>query len=113
MEWKDECKEVHVREAIRLFKVSTFNAASSGIVAPEGIMSEEQRREADRVRAYINRRCPVKSKISETALLAELRKKFSDLAIIRTLQQMLYNGQFQYTNQRKALKRVSADLEDE
>ena len=113
MEWKDECKEAHVREAIRLFKVSTFNAASSGIVAPEGIMSEEQRREADRVRAYINRRCPVKSKISEQALLAELRKKFSDLAIIRTIQQMLYNGQFQYSNQRKALKRVSADIDDE
>ena len=109
MEWKDECKEEHVREAIRLFKVSTFNAASSGIIAPEGFTSEEQRQEAERVKAYIDRRCPINIRISEQALLAELRKKFSDLAIVRTIQQMLYDGQFQYVNQRKALKRVATD----
>lgn len=109
MEMKDECKEEHVREAIRLFKVSTFQAASQGILAPEGPMSEEQRQEVKRVQDYINRRCPVSSKINEAALLAELRKKFTDFAIVRVIQTMLYRGQFEYTNQRKSLKRVLAD----
>ena len=106
MELSDECKEEHVQEALRLFKVSTYDAARSGIIAPDGQISEEQRKEAERVEAYINRRCPVGSKIPEAALLNELQKIFSDFCIIRVLQTMLYTGQFEQINHRKVLKRV-------
>lgn len=106
MELSDECKEEHVREALRLFKASTYDAARSGIIAPEGAITEEQRKESERIEAYINRRCPVGSKIPESALIAELQKIFSDFCIIRVLQTMLYTGQFEQINHRKVLKRV-------
>ncbi|OHS93607.1 MCM2/3/5 family protein [Tritrichomonas foetus] len=106
MELSDECKEEHVKEAIRLFKVSTFDAANRGVIAPEGAVTEEQRKEAERIEAYINRRCPIGSKIPEAALLNELQKIFSDFCIIRVLQTMLYTGQFEQINHRKVLKRV-------
>ncbi|EAX91422.1 MCM2/3/5 family protein [Trichomonas vaginalis G3] len=112
MEQKDECKEEHVREAIRLFKVSTFNAASTGILAPEGPMTDEQRQEVNKVQDYINRRCPLSSRINESALIAELKRKFTDFAIVRVIQTMLYRGEFEYCNNRRSLKRARADEKD-
>ena len=106
MELSDECKEEHVREALRLFKVSTYDAARSGIIAPEGTITDEQKKEAEKIEAYINRRCPVGSKIPESALLAELQRIFSDFCIIRVIQTMLYTGQFEQINHRKVLKRI-------
>ena len=109
MELSNECKEEHVNEAIRLFKLSTYDAAKSGIVAPDGAITEEQRREAERIERYIDRRCPVGSRVPEKSLLAELQKQsFSDFCIIRVLQTMLFTGQFEYQNQRRVLKRVQS-----
>lgn len=114
MELSSECREEHVNEAIRLFKVSTFDAAKSGIAAPDGAISEDQRKEAERITRYVDRRCPKGSRIPERVLLAELQKQsFSDFCIVRVLQTMLYTGQFEYQNQRKVLKRVEVDDEDE
>lgn len=107
MELCDECREEHVQEALRLFKVSTYDAAKSGIIAPEGVITEEQKKEAERIQAYIDRRCPVGSKIPEHALLTELQRIFSDFCIVRVLQTMLYTGQFEQINHRKVLKRIS------
>lgn len=106
MELSDECKEEHVKEAVRLFRVSTYEAARTGIIAPEGSITDEQKKEAEKIEAYINRRCPVGSKIPESALIAELQKIFSDFCIIRVLQTMLYTGQFEQINHRRVLKRV-------
>lgn len=109
MELSNECKEEHVNEAIRLFKLSTYDAAKSGIVAPDGAITEEQRREAERIERYVDRRCPVGSRVPEKSLLAELQKQsFSDFCIIRVLQTMLFTGQFEYQNQRRVLKRVQS-----
>jgi DNA replication licensing factor MCM5 len=109
MELSDECKEEHVTEAIRLFKVSTFDAANSGIAAPQGAISEQQRQEAERIERYVERRCPVGSRVPERLLLSELQKQsFSDFCIVRVLQTMLYTGQFEYQNQRRVLKRVQS-----
>jgi DNA replication licensing factor MCM5 len=107
MSLKSECTEEHVREAIRLFKVSTFDAASSGISAPEGALREEHRKEAERIERYLARRCPVGSRVPERLLIGELqRQNFSDFCIVRVLQTLLYTGQFEYQNQRRVLKRV-------
>lgn len=107
MELSSECKEEHVREAIRLFQLSTFDAAKTGVIAPEGILTEEQKREVEKLENYINRRCPVGSRIPEKAIISELQKQsFSDYCIIRVLQSMLFEGQFEYQNQRQVLKRV-------
>lgn len=114
MELSNECREEHVNEAIRLFKVSTFDAAKSGILAPDGAISEDQRKESERIERYIERRCPVGTRIPERLLLAELQKQsFSDFCIVRVLQTMLYTGQFEYQNQRKVLKRVQVDNEND
>lgn len=111
MELTDEAREQHVKEAIRLFTISTFKAADTGLVAPDGHMTEEQRQEVERVKNYINRRCPVGSRITESGLLNELRKSYTDFAIVRVLQTMLFNGQFEFSNQRRMLRRVSSDNE--
>jgi DNA replication licensing factor MCM5 len=109
MELSDECKEEHVTEALRLFRVSTVDAASSGIAAPQGAISEPQRQEAERIERYVDRRCPVGSRMPERLLLSELQKQsFSDFCIVRVLQTMLYTGQFEYQNQRRVLKRVQS-----
>jgi DNA replication licensing factor MCM5 len=110
MELSSECKDEHVQEAIRLFRVSTFDAASSGIAQPDGVINEEQRREVERIERYVDRRCPIGSRIPERLLLAELQKQsFSDYCIIRVLQTMLHTGQFEYQNQRKVLKRIQVN----
>jgi DNA replication licensing factor MCM5 len=113
MELSIECKEEHVVEAIRLFKVSTFDAANTGITQPSGTLSEEQRREAERIERYMDRRCPVGQRRPEKLLVSELQKQsFSDYCIVRVIQQMLYSGEFEYQNQRKVLKR-SKNLAEE
>jgi DNA replication licensing factor MCM5 len=107
MSLSNECTEEHVQEALRLFKVSTFDAASSGISAPEGPLREEHRREAERIQRYLERRCPIGSRVPERLLFAELQKQnFSEFCIVRVLQTMLYTGEFEYQNQRRVLKRL-------
>jgi len=114
IEMKDECKEEHVKEALRLFRVSTFDAASSGITAPDGVVNEEQRKEIEKIERYLNRRCPLGSKVPEKTLFIELQKQsFSDFCITRVLRTMIHTGQFQYQNQRKVLKRVLESLNNE
>jgi DNA replication licensing factor MCM5 len=86
-----ECKDEHVHEAIRLFRVLTFHAANSGIAQPDGAITEEQRREVKRIERYAERSCPIGSRI-----LVELHKqRFSDYCIVRILHTMLYTGQFE------------------
>jgi DNA replication licensing factor MCM5 len=107
MELSSECKDEHVHEAIRLFRVSTFDAANSGIAQPDRAITEDQRKEIERIERYVERRCPIGSRIPERLLLAELQKQsFSDYCIVRVLQTMLYTGQFEYQNKRKVLKRI-------
>lgn len=48
----------HVHEAIKLFRVSTFDAANSGIAQPDKAVTEEQRRE---IEWYVERRCLIGS----------------------------------------------------
>ena len=107
MELSPDVKEPHVKEAIRLFKASTFEAAKSGIMAPNGPVTEELRRECEKIERFVDRRCPIESKIPERALVSELQKaSFTEPAIVRVLQLMIVSGQFQYINQRRVLKRV-------
>lgn len=109
-----ECEERHVDEALRLFKVSTFDAAQSGILAPEGSLGEEQKKEAELIERYVNKRCPLHSRVQEKALIAELqRSSFSDYLITRVLQTMIFTGQFEFQNQRRVLKRVMVPEEEE
>lgn len=112
MELCDECKESHVQEAMKLFKSSTFEAAKSGLIAPEGVLTEEQKREVEKIERYVNRRCPVNSRIPERALLNELHhQNFSDISITRTLQSMLFSQQFEYQRSKHILKRIASQDE--
>lgn len=107
MELCDECKESHVIDAIRLFKSSTLEAAKTGIIASEGHINEDQQREIEHIERYINRRCPIGTRIPERALIHELQhQNFSDFCITRCLQSLLCSQQFEYQHKKTILKRI-------
>ena len=63
--------EEHVAEALRLFNVSTLDAAQSGLSDILAV-SEEQRAEIQQVEAHVRRRMGIGSVLSERALISEL-----------------------------------------
>ena len=66
--------EEHVNEAIRLFKVSTLEAALSGAVGSESV-SPEMMEEVNAAEALLKKRLPIGSRISMQHLLQEFEYK--------------------------------------
>ena len=62
----------HVDEAIRLFQVSTLNAASTGVLPGDlSHFSSEQAKEIRRVEEQIQRRVPIGTTVSTRKLLED------------------------------------------
>ena len=76
--------EAHVAEALRLFNVSTLDAAQSGLTDSLAV-SEEQRAEIQQVEAHVRRRMGIGSVLSERALITELvRANLAESTVRRT-----------------------------
>lgn len=71
MELKAEAGSEHVSEAIRLFHVSTINAANSGVIQND-TLSTEMRNQVQKAEDAFNRRLMTGSKVSVAKLLADL-----------------------------------------
>lgn len=100
--------EADVEEALRLFHVSTLEAAMSGsLEGAEGFTSQEEHDLILRVEKQLKRRFIIGSQVSEHAILQDFtRQGFSERAVMKVLHYMLRRGEIQYRMQRRILYRI-------
>ncbi|EME26479.1 DNA replication licensing factor MCM5 [Galdieria sulphuraria] len=100
--------EHHVLEALRLFRVSTMDAANSeALPVVDGILRPEVLAEVQRVEAMIKRRLFVGSTMSERRMLDEiLKSSITEFAARKAIQIMIQRGELEYRKQRHLICRV-------
>ncbi|XP_061436243.1 DNA replication licensing factor MCM5 [Lethenteron reissneri] len=100
--------EAHVDEALRLFQVSTLDAALSGSLSgAEGFTTQEDQELLARVEKQLKRRFAIGSQVSEHSIVQDfLKQKYPEHAIYKVLHLMLRRGELQHRVQRKVLYRV-------
>ncbi|CAG2101584.1 unnamed protein product [Medioppia subpectinata] len=100
--------DVHVEEALRLFRVSTLAAATSGdLSGAEGFTSEEEHQSMMRLEKQIKRRFPIGAQLSQNSIVNDLTKQnFTEQSIQKVLFCMLRKGEIQHRMQRKMLYRI-------
>ncbi|KPI92404.1 DNA replication licensing factor Mcm5 [Papilio xuthus] len=101
--------EVHVAEALRLFQVSTLDAAMTGSLAgAEGFTTEEDHEMLSRIEKQLKRRFAVGSQVSEQTIIQDfIRQKYPERAIFKVIHTMIRRGELQHRLQRKMLYRLS------
>ncbi|KAG8212771.1 hypothetical protein J437_LFUL019733, partial [Ladona fulva] len=76
MQLKPFATEVHVTEALRLFQVSTLDAASSGSLSgAEGFTSEEDYEMLNRIEMQLKRRFAIGSQVSEQNIVQDFLRQ--------------------------------------
>ncbi|KAG7200078.1 hypothetical protein KM043_000524 [Ampulex compressa] len=100
--------EVHVGEALRLFQVSTLDAAMSGSLAgAEGFTSEEDHEMLSRIEKQLKRRFPIGNQVSEQNIVKDFVKQaYPERAIYKVIHTMIRRGELQHRMQRKMLYRL-------
>lgn len=100
--------EADVDEALRLFQVSTLDAAMSGNLAgAEGFTSDEDQELLNRIEKQMKRRFVIGSQVSEHAIIQDfVKQKYPERAVHKVLYLMLRRGEIQHRMQRKMLYRV-------
>jgi DNA replication licensing factor MCM5 len=99
MELSPTATERHVEEAIRLFRISTLNAAQSGQV--DGVNRADLLSQVRQVEQEVRRRLPIGSSISVRALRDDfVRQGYSRHAVDKTIQVMVSQETLRYRNQR-------------
>uniref|UniRef100_UPI00398F767A DNA replication licensing factor MCM5 n=1 Tax=Pristiophorus japonicus TaxID=55135 RepID=UPI00398F767A len=100
--------ERDVEEALRLFQVSTLDAALSGSLAgAEGFTTAEDQEMLSRVEKQMKRRFAIGSQVSEHSIVQDfLKQKYPEQAIYKVLHLMMRRGEIQHRMQRKVLYRL-------
>uniref|UniRef100_A0A4W5PRW5 DNA replication licensing factor MCM5 n=1 Tax=Hucho hucho TaxID=62062 RepID=A0A4W5PRW5_9TELE len=100
--------EEEVDEALRLFQVSTLDAALSGSLSGvEGFSTQEDQEMISRVEKQLKRRFAIGSQVSEHSIVQDFTKqKYPEQAIYKVLHLMMRRGELQHRMQRKVLYRV-------
>ncbi|XP_033627243.1 DNA replication licensing factor mcm5-like [Asterias rubens] len=108
MQLKPFATEGHVDEALRLFQVSTLDAAKTGgLSGVEGFATQEDQEELNRIDKQMKRRFAIGSQVSEHCIIQDfLRQKYPERAIHKVLNMMMRRGEIQYRMQRKMLYRL-------
>jgi DNA replication licensing factor MCM5 len=105
MQQSHVAREEHLQEAIRLFKVSTMDAATSGITAPESV-SPAMQSEIEHAENMVKLRLPIGSSIAEKRLVTELSQRNISVSAVRmAIRAMIQRDELQYRNQRKTIRR--------
>lgn len=101
-----QATEQHVDEALRLFRVSTFQAVMAGH-SLEGMTRPDLVKEVERVEKAIRQRLPIGSAISYRALLSEMvdSKRFHEHAVVKAVDVMVQQEKLALRSQRKVLVR--------
>ncbi|XP_039281657.1 DNA replication licensing factor Mcm5 [Nilaparvata lugens] len=100
--------ESHVDEALRLFQVSTLDAAMSGTLAgAEGFTTEEDHEMLIQIEKQLKRRFAIGSQVAEHNIVQDfLRQKYPERAIYKVIMTMIRRGELQHRSQRKVLYRM-------
>uniref|UniRef100_V9KHZ1 DNA replication licensing factor MCM5 n=2 Tax=Callorhinchus milii TaxID=7868 RepID=V9KHZ1_CALMI len=100
--------ESDVEEGLRLFQVSTLDAAmSGGLSGVEGFTTPEDQEMLSRIEKQVKRRFAIGSQVSEHSIVQDfLKQKYPEHSIIKVLHLMLRRGELQHRAQRKVLYRV-------
>ncbi|XP_066594650.1 DNA replication licensing factor Mcm5 [Prorops nasuta] len=100
--------EIYVNEALRLFQVSTLDAAMSGSLAgAEGFTSEEDHEVLLRIEKQLKRRFAIGSQVSEQNIVSDfVKQKYPERAIYKVIHTMIRRGELQHRMQRKMLYRL-------
>ncbi|KAM4902237.1 DNA replication licensing factor MCM5 [Sylvia borin] len=100
--------EADVEEALRLFHVSTLDAAMSGnLSGAEGFTTQEDQEMLSRIEKQLKRRFAIGSQVSEHSIIQDfMRQKYPEHAIYKVLQLMMRRGEIQHRMQRKVLYRI-------
>ncbi|CAJ0940741.1 unnamed protein product [Ranitomeya imitator] len=100
--------ETDVEEALRLFQVSTLDAAMSGSLSGvEGFTTQEDQEMLSRIEKQMKRRFAIGSQVSEHSIIQDfLKQKYPEHAIHRVLHLMMRRGEIQHRLQRKVLFRI-------
>ncbi|XP_061227770.1 DNA replication licensing factor MCM5 [Neopsephotus bourkii] len=100
--------EADVEEALRLFQVSTLDAAMSGSLSgAEGFTTQEDQEMLSRIEKQLKRRFAIGSQVSEHSIVQDfMRQKYPEHAIYKVLQMMMRRGEIQHRMQRKVLYRI-------
>ncbi|KAL7982367.1 hypothetical protein Chor_009965 [Crotalus horridus] len=100
--------EADIEEALRLFQVSTLDAALSGnLSGVEGFTTQEDQEMLSRIEKQLKRRFAIGSQVSEHSIIQDfVKQKYPEHAIYRVLQLMMRRGEIQHRMQRKVLYRI-------
>lgn len=98
----------HVEESLRLFQVSTLDAAMSGSLSgAEGFTTQEDQEVINRVEKQLKRRFAIGSQVSEHSILQDFSKqKYPEKAVQKVIHFMIRRGELQHRMQRKMLYRI-------
>ncbi|XP_058875365.1 LOW QUALITY PROTEIN: DNA replication licensing factor mcm5-like [Acipenser ruthenus] len=97
-----------VDEALRLFQVSTLDAARSGSLSGvEGFSTPQDQEMISRVEKQLKRRFAIGSQVSEHSIVQDfIKQKYPEHAIYKVLHLMMRRGEIQHRMQRKVLYRI-------
>ncbi|ESN98474.1 hypothetical protein HELRODRAFT_113800 [Helobdella robusta] len=100
--------ETDVNEALRLFQVSTLDAAMSGqLSGVEGFVTEEDQELLNRIEKQLKKRFVIGSQVSEHAIIQDfVKQNYPERSVIKVIQSMLRREELQHRMQRKMLYRV-------
>ena len=101
-----EATEEHVREAYRLFQVSTLQAASSGELSGEGFTSAKETHDIMQAEALIRRRMSTGSRMSVENLVRDVADRGGiEGSIHAAIRIMAQRDELEFTNQRRMVYR--------
>jgi len=100
--------EADVDEALRLFQVSTLDAANTGgLSGVEGLTPEEDMEEVRRIEVKLKQRFAIGSQVSEQRIIADfVKQKFNEKSVSTVIHILLRRGELEHKYQRKVLYRV-------
>ena len=100
----------HVEEAHRIFKVSTMNAAQSGLTSSKGETPVELKEMSEKIEEAIKRRVAIGTKITFQKLQHEMGMRFDNQrAIDYAILAMVKKGDFKHLEARKILQRTTGN----
>lgn len=101
--------DAHVTEALRLFQVSTLDAAMTGSLSgAEGFTSDEDQETLNRIERQLKKRFAVGTQVSQLSIVQDfLRQRYEERAIMKVINTMIRREELQHRMQRKMLYRIS------
>merc|ERR1712184_234782 len=108
MELQPFAVDRHVEESLRLFHVSTMDAALSGSLSGvEGFTNQDDQDMLNRIERQLKKRFAIGCQVSEHAIMQDFaRQKFPQGQVGKVLHYMIRRGELQHRMQRKMLYRI-------